>query len=341
MADAETVLVTGASGFIGGWCAATLLSRGYRVRATVRALSREPAARAAIGKACDPQDRLSFVAAELTDDAGWDAAAEGCAYVLHVASPLGVENPKDPQVLIKPARDGALRVLRAAGRAGVSRVVMTSSVAAASPPPSSGDTLTDETQWTDPTLPGVGAYPQSKTFAEQAAWAFMAEQGGATTLAVVNPALVLGPILSTASLGSVQVVQRLMNGSMPGTPRLGFNIVDVRDVADLHLRAMVAPAAAGQRFIAAGDYAWMADIAAMLREHLGVRAGKVPTRALPDIVLRLIAVFDPALRTVTPGLSRKHAFSSNKAQDVLGWAPRSLETTVVECAESLIANARV
>jgi len=341
MADTETILVTGASGYIGGWCAATLLSRGYRVRATLRSLAREAAARAAIAKACDPEDRLSFVAAELTSDAGWDTAAEGCHYVLHIASPLGVDNPKDPQVLIKPAREGALRALTAAVRAGVRRVVMTSSVAAASPPPASGDTLTDETQWTDPALPGVGAYPQSKTLAERAAWDFIAERGGATTLAVINPALVLGPILSAESLGSVQVIQRLMNGSMPGTPRLGFNIVDVRDVADLHLRAMLAPAAAGQRFIAAGDYAWMADLAAILRAQLGARAGKVPTRALPDVALRLIAMFDPALRTVTPGLSRKHAFSSRKAQDVLGWAPRPLEATVVECAESLIANARV
>jgi len=249
----ETVLVTGGSGFIGGWCVVELLKRGYTVRTTVRSLSKEPAARAAIAEEVDPGDRLSFFAAELTKDDGWDAAAAGCDYVLHVASPLGVDNPKDPNVLITPARDGALRALKAATKAGVKRVVMTSSVAAASPPEASADSLTDETVWTDPKGPGVGAYPQSKTIAERAAWDFMAEHGGETTLAVVNPALVLGPVLTKENLGSVQVVQRLMNGSMPGTPRLGFNLVDVRDVADLHIRAMTAPEAAGNRFIAAGS----------------------------------------------------------------------------------------
>jgi len=337
----ETVLVTGGSGFIGGWCVVELLKRGYTVRTTVRSLSKEPAARAAIAEEVDPGDRLSFFAAELTKDDGWDAAAAGCDYVLHVASPLGVDNPKDPNVLITPARDGALRALKAATKAGVKRVVMTSSVAAASPPEASADSLTDETVWTDPKGPGVGAYPQSKTIAERAAWDFMAEHGGETTLAVVNPALVLGPVLTKENLGSVQVVQRLMNGSMPGTPRLGFNLVDVRDVADLHIRAMTAPEAAGNRFIAAGDFYWMADIAKVLKAELGPQAAKVPTRGLPDFVLRLIALFDPALRTVVSGLGRKHAFSGAKAQRVLGWSPRPSKTTIVECAQSLIAKGGV
>jgi dihydroflavonol-4-reductase len=341
MSEPQTVLVTGGSGYIGGWCVVSLLQQGYRVRTTVRSLSREADARKAIAAMVDPQDRLTFYPATLTSDEGWDAAMEGCDYVLHVASPLGVDNPKDPDVLIVPARDGALRALRAATKAGVKRVVMTSSVAAASPPENTNDSLTDETLWTDPKGEGVGAYPQSKTIAERAAWDFMAEHGGTTTLATVNPALVLGPVLTKDNLGSVQIVQRLMNGSMPGTPRLGFNLVDVRDVADLHIRAMTAPEAAGQRFIASGDFFWMADIAKILKAELGAKAAKVPTRALPDFVLRLLSLFDQTLRVVTPGLGRKHAFSSEKAKRVLGWAPRPAKTTILECAESLIAKGGV
>jgi len=338
---AETVLVTGGSGFIGGWCVVELLKRGYTVRTTIRSLAKEPAARAAIASEVDPGDRLTFFPAELTKDEGWDAAVAGCDYMLHVASPLGVDDPKDPQVLIVPARDGALRALKAAAKAGVKRVVMTSSVSASSPPEGASDSLTDESVWTDPDGPGVGAYPQSKVIAEKAAWDFIKTQGGATTLAVVNPALVIGPVLTKENLGSVQIVQRLLNGSMPGYPRLGFNLVDVRDVADLHIRAMTAPEAAGERFIAAGDFFWMGDMARILKAELGVRAAKVPTRALPDVVLRLLSVFDRALRVVTPSLGRKHAFSSDKARRVLGWTPRPATVTIVECAESLIARGGV
>jgi nucleoside-diphosphate-sugar epimerase len=338
---AQTVLVTGGSGFIGGWCVVELLKRGYTVRTTVRSLAKEAAARAAIASEVDPGDRLTFFPAELTKDDGWDAAVAGCDYVLHVASPLGVEDPKDPQVLITPARDGALRALKAAAKAGVKRVVMTSSVAATYRPPGKADSVSDETVWTNPKDKGVGAYPQSKTIAEKAAWTFMAEHGGAMTLATVNPALVIGPVLTKENLGSVQVIQRLLNGSMPGTPRLGFNLVDVRDVADLHIRAMTAPDAAGQRFIAAGDYYWLADMAKVLKAKLGARAGKVPTRPLPDVVLRLIAIFDPTLRIVVPNLGLKHEFSSAKAQTMLGWTPRPAETSIVECAESLIAKGGV
>jgi len=338
---AETVLVTGGSGFIGGWCVVELLKRGYTVRTTIRSLAKEPAARAAIASEIDPGDRLTFFPAELTKDEGWDAAMAGCDYVLHVASPLGADDPKDPQVLIVPARDGALRALKAATKAGVKRVVMTSSVAAASPPENSPDGITDEIVWTDPDGAGVGAYPQSKVIAEKAAWDFMLEHGGTTTLATVNPALVIGPVLTKENLGSVQVVQRLMNGSMPGTPRLGFNLVDVRDVAGLHILAMTAPEAAGQRFIAAGDFYWMADIAKVLKAELGAKASKVPTRPLPDFVLRLISIFDRTLRVVTPSLGRKHAFTSDKAKRVLGWTPRSATTSIVECAESLIARGGV
>ena len=339
--DSETVLVTGGSGYIGGWCAIAALEAGYRVRTSVRSLSREAEVRARFAKVVDAGDRLSFHALDLLSDDGWDAATEGCDYVLHVASPIAAAQPKDPDVLIKPAREGARRAVGAGIKAGVKRVVQTSSVAATSRPTRSPDSISDETQWTDLTLPRVSAYAQSKTLAEKAAWELIGAAGGATTLATVNPALVLGPVLGHDFSESVQVVERLVSGRVPGLPRLGFNIVDVRDVADLHIRAMTAPEAAGQRFIAAGAYAWMADIATTLREKLGTGAAKVPTRKVPDFVIRLAALFDKDLGAVTPGLGLKHDFSSAKAQRVLGWKPRPIEETVLDCARSLIAEGAV
>ena len=338
MSDQETVLVTGGSGFIGGWCVIGLLQQGYTVRTTVRNLSREAAVRAALGKAVDAQDRLSFHAADLTGDDGWDAATAGCDYVLHVASPLGVSEPKNPDDLIVPARDGALRAVGAAIKAGVKRAVLTSSVAATSQAfGGSPDSVDDETRWTDLSDPKVSAYARSKTLAEKAAWDLIASSGGTTTLATVNPALVLGPVLSGDFSESVQVVERLLSGRVPGVPRLGFNFVDARDVADLHIRAMTAPQAAGERFIAAGEFAWMADLAVLLRARLGAQAAKVPTRKVPDFVIRLAALFDQDLKAVTPSLGHKHDFTSAKAQNLLGWRPRPLEETVLDCARSLIA----
>jgi nucleoside-diphosphate-sugar epimerase len=338
MADGGTVLVTGGSGYIGGWCVIGLLQQGYNVRTTVRSLSREGQVRAAIGKVVDPGNRLGFHAVDLMSDAGWDDAVAGCEYVLHVASPVAAAEPKNPDDLIKPATEGARRAVTAAIKAGVKRVVLTSSVAATSAPEGKGDTLSDETQWTDLSEPGVGAYGRSKTLAERAAWELVEKAGGATTLATVNPALVIGPVLGHDFSESIQVVERLVTGRVPGLPKLGFNIVDVRDVADLHIRAMTRPEAAGQRFIAAGQWAWMADVASLLKARLGADGAKVPTRKVPDFVVRLVGLVDKDLGSVTPGLGRKHDFSSAKAQRVLGWKPRPLEETVLDCARSLIAE---
>jgi len=329
----ETVLVTGGSGYIGGWCIVELLRRGYTVRTTVRSLAKEAAVRTAIGSEVDPGDRLTFFAAELTDDAGWDEATAGCDYVLHVASPLGTNLPDDPEELIVPAREGALRALRAAARAGVKRVVLTSSVAAAGGVGT--DIVTDETVWTDPA--GRDAYRQSKTFAERAAWEFAAAHPE-LELVTVLPSMVIGPVLTAENMGSVQLIWRLIAGKVPGNPRLGFTVVDVRDVVDLHLRAMTMPEAKGERFIAANKFLWMAEISRILREGLGAKAAKVPTRALPNVALRLMSLFDRTLRYVTPNLGRSNSFSSAKAQRVLGWQPRPAEASIVDCAESLIAK---
>lgn len=335
-ATAERVLVTGGTGFLAGWAIVALLQRGYQVRTTVRSPAREQAVRDAVGAVVDAQDRLEFAVADLTDPTGWNAAVTGCAYVLHVASPLGGDNPSDPDVLIAPAREGALNVLRAATTAGVKRVVMTSAANTASPASYATDGVYDEATWTvdDPSLP---AYRRSKTIAERAAWDFMAGYDGPTTLATVLPGAVFGPILSTANLGSVQIIQRLVHGRMPGVPRIGLEVVDVRDQMDLHIRAMTTPEAAGQRFLGTGEFMWMSDIARALREGLGEQGAHVPTRQLPDIAVRAAALRDASLKQIIPGLGRRSVHSTDKARRILGWQPRPAAEVVVDCARSLLA----
>lgn len=332
----ETVLVTGGTGYVAGWCIVELLQRGYDVRTTVRSLGRSAEVRAAVSTVTDPGNRLTFAVADLTADDGWDAAVDGVDYVLHVASPLGNENSRDPEALIVPARDGALRVLRAAAQAGVKRVVMTSAANAASPSSYSEAGVTDESLWTDPNDPSLIPYRKSKTVAERAAWDFMAQHHGTTTLATILPGAVFGPILSTGDLGSVQIIARMLSGKMPGNPRIGLEIVDVRDLADIHIRAMTSPAAAGERFLATGEFTWMREMALHLRAGLGAAAYKAPTRQLPDFLVRFAAVFDPALRAITVSLGRRNRHSTDKAKRVLGWQPRPAAEAVVDCGKSLI-----
>jgi nucleoside-diphosphate-sugar epimerase len=331
---AEIVLVTGGTGFIGGWCIKLLLERGYAVRTTLRDLSGEAELRAAIGASGAAGKRLSIHTADLTADAGWDAAMAGCRYVLHVASPLGGEGASD-DALIGPARDGTLRVLRAACDAGVRRVVMTSAAATTRAPRGSG-IVSEETVWADPADPQFDGYRRSKILAERAAWDFMAEQGKTKTLTTILPTAVFGPILSKKNLGSVRIVQGVLRGRPPRLPRLGFWVVDVRDLADLHIRAMTAPYAAGERFLAAGDFMWMEDMARALRSGLGEAAKNVPTRRMPDALFRLGAAFNPQLKFFTPDLGRKMALNAGKARWVLGFTPRPGSATIVECAESLL-----
>ena len=276
------VLVTGGSGFIGGHCVLQCLAAGHQVRTTVRNLSREPEVRALLKKAGAPgDDRLSFVAADLERDAGWPEAVAGCDFVLHVASPFPLAVPKHEDELIVPARDGALRVLKAARAAGVRRVVMTSSFAAVGYGHKEQSAPFDEASWTDPNGSGVTAYAKSKTLAERAAWDYGAKEGG-PELSVVNPVGVFGPALGPDISTSIAIVQRLMDGGMPGLPRMKFGVVDVRDVADLHLRAMTDPRARGERFLAvAGDFMSFREIALTLKARMGAAGRRVPTRELP------------------------------------------------------------
>jgi nucleoside-diphosphate-sugar epimerase len=332
-----TVLVTGGSGFIGCHCILQLLAAGYQVRTTVRNLKRETDVRAMLKTGgAQTVDQLSFVAADLGKDAGWPEAVAGCEYILHVASPLPPNEPKHEDELIGPAREGTLRVLRAASNAGVKRVVLTSSFAAIGYGHEDQETLFDETNWTDPNSE-ITAYAKSKALAERAAWDFIAKAGGNLELSVINPVAVFGPVLGPDYSASILLVQRLMDRALPGSPRLCFGVIDVRDVADLHLRAMTNPAANGERFLAvAGDFMWMVDIAKLLKNRLGQAGKRVPTRELPNWMVRLAAFRDPAIRLILPELGKYKNATNEKAKRLLGWTPRSNEEAVLATAESLM-----
>jgi dihydroflavonol-4-reductase len=342
MADGQMVLVTGGSGFLGGWCVVELLQRGYRVRTTIRDLARERELRAGVGSQVDPGERLAVVAADLTSDAGWAGAVEGCDFVLHVASPFPAAQPKDPDELIVPAREGTLRVLRASRAAGVKRVVVTSSVAAVrnggEQRAADGRALTEQ-DWSDPDDRSLTPYTRSKTIAELAAWEYMRAQGAEEQLVTVQPGAIVGPVLGAGRSYSLEAIARLLDGRMPGLPRLGFSFIDVRDVADLEVAALSAPDAGGQRLIAAGSFLWFSDVAEILREHLGEQARKVPTRKIPNFVVRAMALVDPSVRSVAGELGQKTTYSLENARRRVGWSPRPVEETIVDCARSLLAQA--
>ncbi len=336
----ERVLVTGGSGFIAGYCIAQALDDGWRVRTTVRDPAREAGLRAALAEHITTDDRLEVVAADLNADAGWSEAASDCAYVLHVASPFPAVSPKDDDDLVRPALDGALRVLAAARTARVRRVVMTSSTAAVAYGRGGRDVPFTEADWSDAAnLSDTSAYERSKTLAERAAWDWMAREGGGLELVTVCPGAVLGPVLGPDRSASIDIVARLLDGSLPGVARFGWPLVDVRDIADLHLRAMTAPDAAGQRYIGAGAFAWMGDVAGVLRDRVPALATRVPRRTLPNTLVRLSGRFDPVLRGRLYELGKHRPVSSEKARRELGWTPRPNEDVIVATAESLALTA--
>ena len=334
------VLVTGGSGFIGSHCILQLLEAGHDVRTTVRNLSREGEVRSMVahGGWSGPADRLSFAAADLEKDAGWPEAVAGCDYVLHVASPFPAAVPKDENALIVPAREGALRLLRAARDAGVKRVVLTSSFAAVGYGHPQQTAPFTEADWTVIDGDDTTAYAKSKTLAERAAWDFVAAEGGAMELATVNPVGVFGPVLGADYSTSILLTKRLLDGDVPGCPNLMFGGVDVRDVADLHLKAMTDPAAKGERFLAvSGDFVSMFEMAQMLKKRMGAAGARVPTRTLPNWAVRLFALFDPAVKVIAAELGKVKNATSAKAERVLGWSPRSLEDSLAATGESLLA----
>ncbi len=332
------VLVTGGSGFIGCHCILPLLQAGHEVRTTVRDLKREPDVRAMLKQGgADSDGRLTFAAADLESDTGWREAVAGCEYVLHVASPLPASVPKNEDELIIPARAGTLRVLRAARDGGVKRVVLTSSFAAIGYGHKVQAAPFDETYWTDLGGGDVAPYTKSKTLAERAAWDFMAKEGGFLELSVVNPVGVFGPVLGPDYSTSILIVQRLMDGAIPGCPQLYFGVVDVRDVASLHILAMTNPAARGERFLCvAGNFMSMQEIAKTLKSRMGDAAKRVPTRELPNWLVRLAALRDPAIKVITPELGKFKNGANEKSRRMLGWSPRSNEEAIASTAGSLL-----
>jgi dihydroflavonol-4-reductase len=332
-----TVLVTGGSGYLAGWIVTGLLREGYKVRATLRSLQRQADVRAAIATQVAPEDRLSFVAADLLSDEGWNSALSGCEYAIHVASPMGQGAPKGTD-LVGPARDGTLRVLKAAAANGVQRVVCTSSTIAAQAPTAPGEKqpLANEQTWTDPKEKGVGEYGRSKTLAEHAAWKFMEQDTSGMTLATVLPGMILGPVMTKSVSGSLDLVFRFLAGKVPALPHVGFCITDTQELVDLHLRAMTSPAAANERFIGTGDFLWFSEMAELLRKHFPAYAAKIPKRRLPDLVIRLTALFQEEARFIAPMLGKRKEFDSNKAGALLQWHARPSSEAVIECARSLI-----
>ncbi len=327
------VLVSGGSGYIAGFLIRQLVAEGWMVHTTVRSQDREAAVRKLL--AVDNR-RLKFFAADLMADAGWAEAMTGCSHVAHVASPLPTGVPKDANDLIVPARDGALRALRAAKAAGVKRFVMTSSVAAISYGRGRGVHHFTESDWTDLSKPGISPYIQSKTVAERAARDWVAQQGDGMEYVSICPSVVLGPVWSRDYSASVMVVRKLLDGGMSACPDIGFGVVDVRDVADLHVRALSAPDLAGERFIASGRFMKLREIADVLRTQLGDEARKVTTRNVPDWLVRVAAHFNPLARAVVGELGSVRNQSPAHAKAVLGWQTRPVEQSIVDTARCLL-----
>ncbi len=329
----QIVLVSGGSGYIAGFLIRQLVAEGWTVHTTVRSLAREGAVRKLL--AVD-DNRLRFFAADLNADAGWAEAMAGCSHVAHVASPLPAGMPKDANELIVPARDGALRALRAAKAAGVKRFVMTSSVAAIAYGRGRGTHHFTEADWTQLDKPGLTPYVQSKTVAESAARDWVAKEGGGIEFCTINPSVVLGPVWSADYSASVVIVKKLLDGSMGACPDIGFGVVDVRDIADLHVRALSAPGMAGERFIASGRFMKLREIAAVLRAELGARAHRVTTRNMPDWLVRVVARFNPLAKAVVGELGSVRHQDASHAKAVLGWATRPVEQSIADTARCLI-----
>ncbi|RAI97893.1 nucleoside-diphosphate-sugar epimerase [Chitinophaga skermanii] len=330
------VLVTGGSGFIASYCIIALLKAGFKVKASVRSLKRTEEVKAMLRQGgVNSFESLSFVEADLQDAASWHNAVKDCTYVIHTASPTPNTAAKTLDDFVVPARNGVLYVLEAAQKAGVKRVVLTSAFGAVVMGTNKTAPYTEE-DWTvlNNTVP---PYQQSKSISERAAWEFVRSHGNRMELAVVNPAGVLGPVLSNDYSHSIQPIFQMLSGVMKACPKLSFGYVDVRDVADLHVKAMVSPAANGQRFLAvAGKSMSMVDIANILRRNLGEKAAKVPTKVVPNWFIRVGALFNKQFALVAPLVGIVKSASNDKAKRLLGWQPRSNEEAVLATANSLL-----
>lgn len=334
---AGTVLVSGASGYIAGEVIRQLLAKGWVVHGTVRNVAKSEAGlRARLGNPSADQFRL--FAAELMSDAGWAEAMQGCSHVAHVASPIPAQAPRHEDDLIIPAREGTLRALRFARDAGVTRFVQTSSTAAVIYGVDRGEYTFDESRWTDIDHPDAYPYVKSKTLAERAAREWVAAEGGAMEFVSVNPGMVLGPVASADFSASVELVSQLLSGAMPMAPNLGFPIVDVRDIAALHVLALETPGLAGERFLGAGQFLTALQIAGVLSARLGEQARKAPTRPMPDWVVNILALFNAEVRGIKTEIGKIRHVDASHAKQRLGWTMRPVEDTIADCGTSLIAH---
>jgi len=336
--DKKWVLVTGGSGFVGVHCIVNLLQKGYRVRTTLRSMSREKEVLDMLREGgISSLEDIEFIETNLTKDFNWDKAVENCDYVLHVASPINFTIPKHEDEIIRPAVDGTLRVLKAARDEGVRRVVMTSNFGAVGYSHTDTTKIITEECWTDPNEKGLSVYNKSKVLAEKAAWDFIKKEGGTLELSVVNPMGIFGPSLGPDLSSGFELLKKLLDGSMKRIPNITLGIVDVRDVADLHVRAMTNPDASGQRFLAlAGGIMSLPEIALLLKNKLPDIAKNISTKRMPDWVVKVAALFNPLAKNIVPMLSRYRDTSNEKARQVLGWQPRSNEEAIVATVESLI-----
>lgn len=335
----ELVLLTGASGFLGAHTTLVLLRAGFRVRAAVRDVAKA-ASRFDVFTPPDARERLSFVRLELTRDEGWNEAATGCTYLVHTASPVPSGPVKDADAVVGPAREGTLRALRAARRARLKRVVLTSSTAAVLwGHARDGSKVYDEKDWTVLTE-SVAAYERSKTLAERAAWDYVAAlpESERFELVALLPGAILGPLLDDDFSVSGTIVKALLGREFPGVPDLGFALADVRDAAEMHVVAMLHPAAAGERFIVAGEHVPLKDIAALLARHYAARGFRVPERRLPSLLIKTMAWWDATAALTAHELGKRQDVSSQRAREVLGWRPRSTEEMVLAMAESMVAH---
>nr|WP_199158488.1 aldehyde reductase [Pedobacter sp. ASV2] len=332
------VLVTGGTGFVGAQAILQLLQKGYRVRTTLRSLKRkdEIIEMLQIGGINDFEN-LSFIETDLTSDNNWDEAVKGCKYVLHIASPIHLKLPKHEDEMIRPAVDGTIRVLKVAKKAGVKRVVLTSNFGAVGYSHKDKNTFITENDWTDPNEKGLSAYNKSKVLAERAAWSFIENEGKGLELSVINPTGIFGPSLSPVLSSGFELLKNMIDGTMKAIPNLVMGIVDVRDLIDLHIRAMENPKANGQRFLALSDGTLsLPQIAQLLKEKMPSAAKHISTKVLANWQVKIAALFNDKAKAIAPMLGVNRNASNEKAKTILGWQPRSNKEAVLAAVESMV-----
>ena len=327
----EKVLVTGATGFIGLHCIKQLLDRGYSVNGTLRSQDRQAEVVDSLERNNTPTRHLSLFEVDLNRDSGWDSAIRDCNYVLHVASPF-VLTDEDEDFFVKPAVEGVQRALKFSKKHNVKKVILTSSFAAIHETLNDRQESFDEEDWSNPNKPGISFYAKSKTMAELAAWEFMEMENPDFSLTVINPVLVMGPSLSKDVGTSNSLVKNMINGSVPGTPKIHIGIVDVRDVASAHILAMESSSADGERIIVSEKELWVHEVAAILRD---AGFNKTPKVEFPKWLMKIVALFRKDLALMIPMIGKRRDVSSSKARELLGWKPMKAELSIIDTAQQL------